>query len=188
MTVIRDDVLEPISDGRLKVFVIWEPILPKDAEDALDDAGALLKDEWRATQYWDPARTSGNAIKQLLGLGIPNPAWDVYLLYAPGKKWTDGPPKPDFWMHQLTFKPGSSDVANFESRRLDTKRFRAEIEKRLTSPSRRSFQTRPIAWRSPRPSRRRSESQSGSGNAMTLRVRATHFHPSPSKTPYVQMD
>ena len=29
------------------------------------------------------------------------PAWDVYLLYPPGVKWTDGPPTPHFFMHQL---------------------------------------------------------------------------------------
>jgi hypothetical protein len=29
-------------------------------------------------------------------------AWDIYLFYAPDKKWTNEPPIPEYWMHQLT--------------------------------------------------------------------------------------
>lgn len=39
-------------------------------------------------------------------LGLTSIAWDVYLLYGPGRKWeAEVPPTPDFWMHQL---PGES--------------------------------------------------------------------------------
>jgi hypothetical protein len=131
VTVIRDEVLKQIPDGRLKVFVIWEPILPKDSADAVDDAAALLKDEWRAEQFWDPLAESGQRIKKLLELGIANPAWDVYMLFPPGVKWKDATPEPAFWMHQLTFMPGGKDERRFGSLRLDTKKLREEIEKRL---------------------------------------------------------
>lgn len=131
MTVIRDDVLNEISDGRLKVFVIWEPILPKDGTEAADDSASLLKDEWRAEQFWDPLAESGKLLKKLLELGIPNPAWDIYMLYPPGVKWSDVTPKPVFWMHQMTFKSGGEDQRRYESLRLDTAKLRAEIERRL---------------------------------------------------------
>ena len=131
MTVIRDDVLNNISDPRLKVFVIWEPILPKDSFDAVEDATAILKDEWRARQFWDPLAESGKRIKKLLGLEIANPAWDIYMLYPPGVKWRDATPKPEYWMHQITFKPGGNDERRFGAQRLDTKRLREEIERRL---------------------------------------------------------
>jgi hypothetical protein len=29
-------------------------------------------------------------------------AWDIYLFYGPTLKWTEAPPKPGFWMHQLS--------------------------------------------------------------------------------------
>jgi hypothetical protein len=36
------------------------------------------------------------------------PAWDVYLVYAPGVRWEgDTPPTPTFWMHQLTADTGA---------------------------------------------------------------------------------
>jgi hypothetical protein len=130
VTVIRDEVLQQIPDGRLKVFIIWEAILPKDDIGALDDATLLLKDEWRALQFWDPTAQSGKRVKKLFDLRIKNPAWDTYMLYAPGTKWTDGdPPLPAFWMHQLTFVPGSEDAQRYESHRLDTTRLREEVRK-----------------------------------------------------------
>jgi hypothetical protein len=29
-------------------------------------------------------------------------AWDIYLFYGTSTKWTEAPPIPDFWMHQLS--------------------------------------------------------------------------------------
>jgi hypothetical protein len=31
-----------------------------------------------------------------------NVAWDIYLFYSPFAEWTQTPPKPVYWMHQLT--------------------------------------------------------------------------------------
>ncbi len=51
--------------------------------------------------YWDGERRVGTAIQPYLApLAIP--AWDVWLLYAPGVEWPlSGAPKPDWWEHQL---------------------------------------------------------------------------------------
>jgi len=62
-------------------------------------------------------------------LGLPRDAWDVYLIYGQGSRWEDEPPKPDFWMHQL-----SSGAAAPE---LDGEQFANEAIMRLerrTSP------------------------------------------------------
>jgi hypothetical protein len=53
------------------------------------------------------------------------------MLFPPGVKWKDATPEPAFWMHQLTFMPGGKDERRFGSLRLDTKKLREEIEKRL---------------------------------------------------------
>jgi NADH:ubiquinone oxidoreductase subunit len=29
-------------------------------------------------------------------------AWDIYLFYKPFVEWTNTPPRPEYWMHQLT--------------------------------------------------------------------------------------
>jgi hypothetical protein len=133
VSVVRDEVMKEIPDGRLRLFVVWEPILPKDSVEALDDSSEMVKDEWRALQFWDSGAESGKRIKQLFGLKIVNPAWDVYLLYAPGVKWErEGPPPtPAYWMHQLTFMPGGADERRYGGLRLDTKRLREEIKTRL---------------------------------------------------------
>jgi hypothetical protein len=124
--------MKEIPDGRLRLFVVWEPILPKDGVDALDDASDMVKDEWRALQFWDPNAESGKRIKRLFDLKIVNPAWDTYLLYPPGVKWEQpDTPTPVYWMHQLTFMPGGSDERRYGGLRLDTKRLREEIETRL---------------------------------------------------------
>ena len=129
--MIRDDVMKEIPDGRLRLFVIWEPILPKDGVDALDDSSEMVQDEWRALQFWDPNAESGKRIKRLFDLKIVNPAWDVYMLYPPGVKWEREAPTPAYWMHQLTFMPGGVDERRYGGLRLDAKRLRQEIETRL---------------------------------------------------------
>ena len=54
----------------------------------------------RARSYWDPGETLGRAYQEILP--TPGPAWDVYLLFARGVRWTTHlPPRPNFWMHQL---------------------------------------------------------------------------------------
>jgi hypothetical protein len=129
--VIRDEVMKEIPDGRLRLFVIWEPILPKDGVDALEDSSAMVQDEWRALQFWDPNAETGKRVKKLFDLKIANPAWDVYLLYPPGVKWDAETPTPAYWMHQLTFMPGGADERRYGALRLDPQRLREEIQTRL---------------------------------------------------------
>jgi hypothetical protein len=54
----------------------------------------------RATHYWDETGVTMRDYRATLGL--PDDAWDVYLVYDRHARW-DGelPPKPDYWMHQL---------------------------------------------------------------------------------------
>ena len=55
----------------------------------------------RARQYWDEDDWLGDAYGRVLP--TPGPAWDVYLLYGRGVTWEQAdPPKPDYWMHQLS--------------------------------------------------------------------------------------
>jgi hypothetical protein len=62
----------------------------------------------RATQYWDGTGVTMRDYRAALGL--PEDAWDVYLVYGPDARW-DGelPPKPDYWMHQLG-PPGDPQI------------------------------------------------------------------------------
>ncbi|HEV7243144.1 MAG TPA: heavy-metal-associated domain-containing protein [Thermoanaerobaculia bacterium] len=93
------------NDPRLKGFVVWLPMLPTDSEQAAGaQAGSFV--DARVAQQWDGERASGALLAKTLGL--KSSAWDVYLLYGPGVRWTgDNPPAPTFWMHQLRAETGA---------------------------------------------------------------------------------
>lgn len=68
-------------------------------ESDVSDATRLIPDA-RASHYWDEHGATITGYTATLSL--PEPAWDIYMVYGPGARWTGArPPKPDFWMHQL---------------------------------------------------------------------------------------
>ncbi len=97
------------NDTRLRGFVVWLPMLPSDNANAAGaQAGSFV--DARVLQQWDGNRESGKLVARTLNL--KGNAWDVYLLYAPGVKWTgDEPPAPTFWMHQLRAETGADQRA-----------------------------------------------------------------------------
>ena len=84
------------------------------SDDARATAGpsARIIDDPRVRHFHDPEKRAGKAIAE--GLGSEGAvAWDTYLFYASGSEWTDGPPAPIDWMHQV---PGSwADPARFHT-------------------------------------------------------------------------
>lgn len=97
------------NDTRLRGFVVWLPMLPSDSKETAGAQAASFVDQ-RLIQRWDGDRSSGNLLAKTLALR--GAAWDVYLLYAPGVKWTgDQPPVPTFWMHQLRAEDGADQRA-----------------------------------------------------------------------------
>jgi hypothetical protein len=78
-------------DGRdVRVFVVWEPVLPTDFAAPSTAALARIPD-LRAAQYWDRQRV----LSHLLGEhDRPSVVWDYIAVYAPGTTWQDAPPKP----------------------------------------------------------------------------------------------
>lgn len=93
-------VVSALNDPSLAVDVIWTPVLrsdrgiPPDARKRLPDA--------RVRHWWDRDRWAQQAFRDALKLPAGTPAWDVYLVYPPGTRWTGtAPPVPTFFMHQL---------------------------------------------------------------------------------------
>jgi hypothetical protein len=62
-------------------------------------AVSKFKDE-RVRQFYDPNQLAGKAFAGSLG-HEGKVAWDVYLFYPIASKWTDLPPRPEVFMHQL---------------------------------------------------------------------------------------
>ena len=89
-------------------------MLPEDSLDAALPSIQSLHDR-RIRHFYDPDQRAGREVATCLKWeGYI--AWDIYLFYAPGRTWTDTPPEPDFWMHQMSadwaqnshFKTGDS--------------------------------------------------------------------------------
>jgi copper chaperone CopZ len=97
------------NDARLRGFVVWLPMLASDSERAASaQAGSFV--DARVAQQWDGERISGKLVAKTLSL--KENAWDVYLLYAPGVRWTgEAPPAPTFWTHQLRAETGADQRA-----------------------------------------------------------------------------
>lgn len=122
-SVIQTSVLDRIRDPSLRAYVVWVPILPDDNESAARGACELVTDAG-ATHFWDAQRVLPAAFAATLDLPAGWPAWDIYMGYAPGIRWSevqegDGPPQPTFWYHQL------GDLAL--APRLDGKAFAADV-------------------------------------------------------------
>jgi hypothetical protein len=121
--LVEEKALTQIGSDKLKVYVVWTKKLYMDNRGAAVKATSLVPDR-RARHFWDPTGYLGKQYGKTLELpGGRRFAWDVYLIFDSKTSWTDGPPMPGFWMHQLGgLKPEI---------RLDGTRFREAIVQRL---------------------------------------------------------
>jgi hypothetical protein len=95
--------LPHIADFRL--YIVWLPVLEGDTPEVAAQVQARLPTDHRLRHFWDQGLELSQAFHQVLQLGRrPKPhriAWDIFLLYEAGSIWTEEPPMPEFWMHQL---------------------------------------------------------------------------------------
>jgi hypothetical protein len=82
--------MREINSQNVRVFVVWEPVLPTDFVAPSTAALARIPDS-RAAQFWDKTR----ALSHLLGEHNRSiVVWDYIAVYASGTLWQDAPPKP----------------------------------------------------------------------------------------------
>ena len=118
-------ILEEVPDPRLKVYVVWEPMLSGDSRELAEQMSRKTDDPRVVHQSWDGGQISGKAWQQVLQLkGV---AWDVYFLYGPDATWSaNGPTRPDYWEHQ-----GQSSRDNW----LNYKTLKGKVEELLSRPA-----------------------------------------------------
>lgn len=76
----------------MRVFVIWEPVLPSDLFAPSTSTLQRISD-LRASQYWDQPRL----ISRLMGeTDHDSIVWDIVVVYEPGKLWDQKPPEPAY--------------------------------------------------------------------------------------------
>jgi hypothetical protein len=107
--------LDKVEIDQLSVHVAWSSQSGAKASHVAS-AAELMEDE-RATHYWDPDQNIGAAFQHHIA-NVGSPAWDVWMLFAPGLVWgEEAPPPPTWWEHQL------SAVEGYANLRRDTARF-----------------------------------------------------------------
>ncbi len=120
---MQQEILEAVTDERLKVYVVWTPVLREDDRQAAVNAIGKVFDE-RASHFWDADKSLGFALGKTVTLPRERElAWDVYFVFNVQAEWGDNPPKPEDWMHQL----------GTDKRKLDGEKLRVSIEKLLQS-------------------------------------------------------
>jgi hypothetical protein len=105
-------VLSKYTDPNLRVYMVWVPKLRGMERDV--PSATLQFPEPRALHFWDRPSVLVQGYRDTLGL--PEDAWDVFMLYGPEARWDgDRPPAPTHWAHQL----GSKDKPRVHGPWLD---------------------------------------------------------------------
>jgi len=96
---VQTAVLEAYTADNLRALVVWVPVLSSDSVESAGAVAHLISDP-RALHFYDARRAVATAIATSVG-GRGVAAYDTYLFYPPGSRWTASPPLPVWWVHQL---------------------------------------------------------------------------------------
>jgi len=97
---VHETVFRRFPNAGISASIVWIPILDEDSLEAAIASVKVLNDK-RIRHFYDQNQIVGKEIANSVGWA-GNIAWDIYLFYASDVDWTDLPPKPIYWMHQLT--------------------------------------------------------------------------------------
>jgi hypothetical protein len=101
-----EKLLKEQADSGIRVFVVWEPVLPTDLG-APSTFTLRRVSDLRASQYWDKE----HMVSRLLGQRDSSSViWDYVAVYQPGKLWDQAPPEP-LYSHVPVIK-GMSGATN----------------------------------------------------------------------------
>jgi hypothetical protein len=117
--IIQRYLLEKVMSPRLAVYVIWEPVVSGDTEEAAIAASRFIDDP-RVVQFWAESRFTGQAFEWAFGVA-GSPVWDVYILFADGQTWGDTVPKPSFIMSNLVAKGSLPTLPHLDGAELTAK-------------------------------------------------------------------
>lgn len=104
---VLQNLLAEFPDARLRVLVVWEPVIASDVAAPLTPVLGLLHD-LRVIQYWDPDRVvSGDFVRTVnddpprYGFDERLPpdfvAWDAVAVFSRSAAWRENPPVPVYF-------------------------------------------------------------------------------------------
>ena len=90
-------LLQEMPGRPVRVFAVWEPVLPTDIGPPTRSVTSRMKDA-RVEQYWDPGRLLSGRILAAshtvpafaIFSGQLQAAWDLAAVYPPGSTWPSG--------------------------------------------------------------------------------------------------
>ena len=85
-------MLEEQRETSVRVFVIWEPVLPSDLLAPSTSSLKRISDP-RVSQYWDKPRLVSHSMGETDHNSI---VWDYVAVYEAGKLWDKVPPEPAY--------------------------------------------------------------------------------------------
>ncbi len=85
-----ENILRDFDGKPLRVFVVWEPVLPTDWSAPSTAALKRLSDA-RASQFWDKDRLVSHSMGEHDRRTL---TWDYVAVYPPGPVWNQSPPPP----------------------------------------------------------------------------------------------
>jgi len=87
-----EKLLDGQRDSRIRVFVVWEPVLPTDLA-APSTATLRRASDTRVSQYWDKE----HLVSHLMGeRDHSSVVWDYVAVFQQGELWDQAPPQPIF--------------------------------------------------------------------------------------------
>ena len=100
-----DASLATLPEARLRVFVVWEPVIRTDIAPPTSSVLGKIRD-MRAAQFWDPERLASDALIQTArahlerfrpGTEIPSIVWDAVLIFSSDARWGEQIPFPTYY-------------------------------------------------------------------------------------------
>ena len=85
-------MLDEQHDSNMRIFVIWEPVLPTDFG-APSTATLRRASDPRVSQYWDKDHIVSRSLGERDRSSV---VWDYVAVYQSGKLWDQVPPDPAY--------------------------------------------------------------------------------------------
>lgn len=99
--MVREKILQTLKSDKIKVYVVWTPVLREDERARVADATAFIEDD-RVSHFWDGDKSLGLSFGEIVTLPRGRKlAWDVYFAFDTEAEWKEDLPTPQDWMHQL---------------------------------------------------------------------------------------
>ncbi len=91
--------------SKIKVLVLWSPLLEPDSNTAAKQASAYLPDP-RAEHFWDLWSYGVNLYTKQFAYPENDKAWDIFVVYKPHLLWRNTPPEPTLWLQHRNINRG----------------------------------------------------------------------------------